>query len=108
MKIRPMYVIEVGGPSPAHVSITSYIIHNNGLVLGLVERFQHYKLKKHSKNVIYRGLGVCTLFRCAEGQSREITVEPGPLTCCHPSNKDHLTGPKGGWFRGVPLYHYCR
>ncbi len=27
-----------------------------------------------------------------------------PLKCGHPSNKDTFTGPKGGRFRGVPLY----
>ncbi len=26
--------------------------------------------------------------------------------CDHPSNKDTFTGPKGGRFRGVPLYTY--
>ncbi len=29
-----------------------------------------------------------------------------PLKCGHPSNKDTFTGPKGGWFRGVPLYRF--
>ncbi len=27
------------------------------------------------------------------------------LKCGHPSNKDTFTGPKGGRFRGVPLYN---
>ena len=27
-----------------------------------------------------------------------------PLKCGHSSNKDTFTGPKGGQFRGVPLY----
>ncbi len=30
-----------------------------------------------------------------------------PLKCGHPSNKDTFTGPKGGRFRGVPLYMLC-
>ncbi len=33
-------------------------------------------------------------------------VQISPLKCGHPSNKDTFTGPKGGQFRGVPLYIY--